>query len=178
MPIVIVEGVDGSGKTTLLRNLRKQTKKYFWIASSSGRPRTYAELNEAIFWIGQSTYLKLPIICDRYPLISEKVYGPVIRGTSLLDTLTPRQRSELTELMSDGIDRIIYCRPPVAQICANLQSTDDQMPGVVDNIEELIRLYDRTMTVLGETIPVLTYNYTNPGQDLDELFFGKVTRCG
>lgn len=174
MSIVIVEGVDGSGKTTLLRNLRQQSKTYFWIAASSRRPKTQDELQEAVFWVAQCAYLKLPVLCDRFPLISEPVYGPVMRGENILEQFRTRIQKDFLEVF-EGVNRIIYCRPSKDTIRQNLVSSAlPQMAGVVEKLGTLIGRYDDIMDSLGDTVPILVYDYVNTRRPLEELFFGKI----
>lgn len=176
MPIVIVEGVDGSGKTTLLRDLRKQSKTYFWIASSSRRPQTLVNFQDAIHWIGQAGYLNLPIVCDRFPIISETVYGPILRGSNLLNKFNRRDQANATAVLN-GVDRIIYCRPPKEQIAHNLKQ-NPQMEGVIKHLPALIKRYDDVMDSLrDDNIKVFHYDYTrfvDKPADLEQLFFGRI----
>lgn len=173
MPILIVEGVDGSGKTTLIRNLRKQSNTYFWVASSSRRPQTLPDLQDAMHWIGQAAFLRLPVICDRFPIISETVYGPILRGTNLLDQLGRRDQSNATNLLSE-VDRVIYCRPSKETIQANL-AQNPQMEGVQKNLASLLQRYDDVINSLrDDNIYVRQYDYTRNVVSLDNLFFGRV----
>lgn len=177
MSIIIVEGVDGSGKTTLIRTLREYSSVYFWIASSSRRPQTILQLRDAIHWLGQCSYLKLPIICDRYPVISEEVYGPVMRDGSLLNQLGQRELGDVTEFLSFQVDRIIYCRPPIEVIKENLKK-NKQMDGVIERLPKLLQRYDDLMNSLrDDNIFVQHFDYTNPKHQADSiegLFFGRI----
>jgi hypothetical protein len=177
--IIIVEGPDGAGKTTLLSNLRKDSAVYFWTASSSHRPKTLRELTDAVHWISQATYLKLPVICDRFPILSESVYGILMRGKCLLDELSPRHQQQITESFRDGVDRIIYCRPPLEQIKHNVKGIP-QMEGVVEVIERIVQRYDELMRMLKDEdkLHVTWYDYTKPiirteNHYLHNLFFGE-----
>lgn len=173
MSIVIVEGVDGSGKSTLIRKLREQSKRYFWIASSSSRPKTLPDLQDALHWVGQASYLKLPIVCDRFPLISEVVYGPILRGSNLLDQLNRRDQASAAALLSE-VDRIIYCRPHKDVIKENL-SKNLQMDGVKNRLGDLINRYDDVMDSLrDDNIYVIGYDYTKNVSPLEGLFFGRI----
>lgn len=169
---MIVEGPDGSGKSTLIRNLRATSKNYFWIASSSGRPRTVPEIEQALHWLGQALYLKIPIVCDRFPLISESIYGPILRHSSLLSHIPPADHERYEELLKH-VDRIIYCRPTILTMRNNLKS-EPQLAGVEKNLEHIVGAYDSLMRSLEESSFVFRYDYTKP-QDLtlDGLFFGR-----
>src|SRR5690606_28511148 len=85
------------------------------------------------------------VIYDRFPLISEAVYGTILRGrnhfgdewTALIDLL----------LSLDPI--VIYCRPGIKYIMQNIRETaDNQMEGVVSRAMELINAYDELMSWL------------------------------
>lgn len=174
MSIIIVEGVDGSGKTTLIKNLREQTKTYFWVASSSRRPQTVIQLRDAVHWLGQSSYLKLPVVCDRYPVISEEVYGPILRDGSLLNQLGQRELGDVTEFLSFAVDRIIYCRPPFEAIKENLDK-NKQMDGVLDKLPKLLKRYDDLMDSLrDDNIFVYHYDYTKNVSPIEGIFFGRI----
>jgi hypothetical protein len=177
--LIIVEGPDGAGKTTLLSNLRKDSGVYFWIASSSHRPKTLRDLQDAVHWVGQATFLKLPVICDRFPIISESVYGPLMRGKCLLEELHIKHQREISEVMREEVDRVIYCRPPIEQIKHNIKGIP-QMEGVREVIEAIVHRYDELMRVMKDEdgIKVVWYDYTRHiDRDRDdylyELFFGE-----
>ena len=174
MSIIIVEGVDGSGKTILLRRLREQSSRYFWVALSSGRPKTLEEIHDAVHFIGQCAYLKLPVICDRFPLISEEVYGPTLRGTSLLNDLSHRQQEISANFLLENTERIVYCKPPKETIIKNLtEGGIPQLPGVLENLDELLDRYEGIITTLKDKgVPVYRYDYTRDHTPLDEVFFG------
>lgn len=175
MSLIVVEGIDGSGKTTLLRTLREQSKTYFWIASSSRRPPTVNAINDAVHWLGQCVYLgRFPVVCDRFPLISEAIYGPVLRESSLLDNIDKRQQRSYTEFFQE-IDRIVYCRPPKEVIKKNLQALP-QMDGVIKHFDKLLSRYDAFMNSLrDENIRVYPFDYTRDSPAaLDQLFFGRI----
>lgn len=174
MSIVIVEGPDGSGKTSLIRRLRQDSKNYFWIASSSGRPKSLVQLQDALHWIAQSTYLGTPIVCDRFPLISESVYGPVLRDSCLLDQMGHRDRVAASDLLRQ-IDRIVYCRPPISTIRQNITTGAlPQLQGVVENLDALVACYDELMdTLRDDNIFVYAYDYTKNGSPPDEICFGR-----
>ena len=176
MSIVVVEGVDGSGKTTLIRNLRARSKTYFWVASSSGRPKCLADLHDALHWIGQAAYLRTPVVCDRLPLISEAVYGPVMRGSSLLEQLQHKYQKEYGDILK-GVDRIIYCRPSQLDIARNITiSGIPQLNGVLETLPELLVKYDDLMNTLrDDNVKVYSYDYTRLQRvPLEELFFGQI----
>lgn len=159
MGLVIVEGCDASGKSTLIEQLRLESKKYFWVVRSSGPPRTYPEVADAISWLTRSSHSGPPIVCDRHPLISEPIYGLVLRGKNLL--AGHFSESDIREHLLDSVDRIIYCRPPTEQILLKI-GHQAQLKGVPDNLERLIQVYDQTMEFLEKHFGVVVkhYDYT------------------
>lgn len=174
--LIVVEGPDGSGKTTLIENLRHTSKRYFGIARMQGPPNSLDDLLRALNWLGHSSKSSLPIICDRHPLISERIYGPLLRGTDYVEKGIPGNGRILRAL----VDRVIYCRPPNKVILEGVRK-EKQLEGVVNHTVKLIDLYDREMAELRMfSIPVLSYDWTLPVANevfYEDLFFGEVF-CG
>lgn len=172
--LVVIEGVDGSGKTTLCEKIREAIKPYFAILRHSQRPKTPEDLTNILSWI---TYIPdtMDVVIDRYPLISESIYGPVFR-----------QRDLFTESGIDipyhlnRIDRIVYCRPPMHYIKHNMH-VQAQMSGVHDKIDELVTRYDDKMSELAESgIDVVQFDYTTASPavdkfDYEQLVFGRTS---
>ena len=174
MGIVIVEGCDASGKSSLIEQLRLESNRYFWVLRGSGPPKTYDEIDEAISWITRSAHSGPQIICDRHPLISEPIYGMTLRGRNLLEG--HYSEADIRAHLLDSVDRIIYCRPPLEEICKKV-GHQAQLKGVIDNLERLVKVYDQSMQFLKEEfgMHVLTYDYTQPWAiGLEALFFGRI----
>lgn len=144
--MIIVEGMDGSGKTTLAQQLSFRLGevpiKRFVTSDGPGSldllvVKTRAALTDLH---NQVTENQRPfVIYDRFPLISEAIYGSILRGknrfgddwVSLIDRL----------LALDPI--VIYCRPNIDSILQNIRETaDGQMEGVIPRSLELINAYD------------------------------------
>lgn len=175
MSLIVVEGVDASGKSTLLENARLDIKKrYFVIARHSQRPYV---LSDALHFMRATKYASdlcaLDLICDRHPLISEPIYGPLLRGGHLFEShgeyCEPEARAGY---FADNVERIIYCRPPDHIIEENLGRLP-QLAGIKEKIWELLDAYDKEMAELMKCgIPVIVYDYTIFSGSLADLFFG------
>ena len=148
---IIIEGPDGSGKSTLV-------DQYFPNAIHAGGPPINHE--EAI----ERLYEPTPgHVYDRWTGVSEQIYGPLVRGVSLLSE----------EEYLDGILKtrptIIYCRPPLEVILSNLVNQKEKphkpkkfIKEVKERAEMIVEAYDK---LLGDKfprlgVPVFTYDYS------------------
>lgn len=167
--MIIVEGPDGSGKTTLARQI---SQRLGWpLIESPGRvpadaldrlARYEAELDDA------------PVVSDRSRLVSELVYGLVLRQRRYaLDDL-PRKLGALVR--SRAI--LILCDPGSLWTVEGAQ-TKEQMGGVTENLHSLIIAYRQLFRFIREArdsipwntirAPVLVYNRKTNAHELDDL---------
>ena len=173
MPLIIVEGVDGSGKTTLIQNFRQVASRLCWLLFRSGPPQGTEDLVDTVRYIERSSLFSVPLIVDRHPLISETIYGPIVRGKSLIEDYWTRDRA--LQRVVDTAVRVIHCRPPMEDI-EKLARREKQMPGVLDNLWILYQAYDQTMASLARSgATVVTYDWTRDDfTDLNHLFLGSI----
>ncbi len=152
--LVILEGADGSGKTSLANRIRKDLDEYTLFLKSSGPP-TIAQLADVLVWLA-SIPTRIPIVCDRLSIISEYVYGPIIRG-KCLHGLTVEQ---ITKWLKARPSMVIHCRPSYSALAAGVRE-EVQMDGVVLNHRHIIKGYDELMGLLREEGAVIKpYDYT------------------
>jgi len=164
--MIIVEGMDGTGKTTLVQQLAHrlgvQPEKFVGSLGPSDDyrlvlvDRTISEIHE--LEIASRERRPIKRLYDRFPLISEAVYGPVLRGRNCFGGLYYPLRSRLLALKTV----IIYCRPNREVIWANVQQ-GPQMSGVLEHFGELLDAYDKLFLELTETPGnsyITVYNYT------------------
>lgn len=164
MSIIVVEGVDASGKSTLLENLRSIPKEYFLLVRHSCRPLSAFHLLSFLRFIEHDT--SLLTVVDRHPLISETIYGPLLRNQNLVDKVfTPEQARKRLE---KTVSKIIYCRPPVRRIKETLLNRP-QLVGVAEHIDQLIVHYDGVMDILARSMQVVRYDYTEPTLTFEEM---------
>lgn len=175
--IIIVEGMDGTGKTTLVQQLANrleiQPRKfvgslgpgddYRWVLVN----RTKSEISEL-----ETLYAKgRPVrrLYDRFPLISEAVYGPTLRGRNCFGGLYYSLRNRLLSLKTV----IVYCRPDREVIWDNIQQVP-QMEGVLDHFDTLLDTYDKLFRELTETpmnsyITIYDYTRDEVGELINEI---------
>lgn len=158
--MIIVEGMDGSGKSHLCYELSKRLGCY--VLQHKWRPKETKDLDvyrTKMEWIDH--YLQGQLILDRFSPISESVYGPIVRGTSLVEFL------HLTQLvLGSPIQCIVFCDPPPEIIYENLKSSS-QMDGVREHHSKLVVRYRRIMSLLAENdkLRILHWNYTTDSFD-------------
>ena len=157
--VIIVEGMDGTGKTTLVQQLahRLEVKPRKFVGSLGPSDdyglvlvnRTISEITE--LEITSSGRRPVKRLYDRFPLISEAVYGPILRGHNCFGGLYYPLRRRLLALKTV----IIYCRPNRKVIQANVREAP-QMSGVLEHFGELLDAYDKLFVELTES-PVNSY---------------------
>src|SRR5690606_4664522 len=106
--LVILEGPDGSGKSTLGTYLASQTERP--LLHSPGVTQGELEMKAWVLRMLTSP-LRDNLILDRFPLVSELVYGPVLRNEVLIPKFHP-----LYAAWHRIPTTLIYCRPPTDAI--------------------------------------------------------------
>lgn len=140
--IIIVEGCDFSGKSTLALQLANDLNAFM---IRSRKPKSVADV---MSWASlvQSTF-DIPVVCDRSPLFSDLIYGPIIRGES---AITPRQARAILGLLTHVV--VVYCNPGKETV---LSANNDQMDGVKENLEKIYDTYQEHMA----QCPVYLHEY-------------------
>ena len=136
--IIIVEGPDGSGKTTLVNMLKEEL-------GISVAPRVVSKeataMTDLMSWVDDNLDNgPVPTLFDRHRLISETIYGPILRpesspGFDDLSWLGPRMTRfyKLEPL-------IIYCLPPLETVLANLKGDPNNL-AVIDFTDRIYQSY-------------------------------------
>ena len=156
---IILEGPDGSGKSTILHTIadwERQLTIHPKFATSKGPDhhlfdvRTQADLET----LADAT--KTPGIYDRYPIISELIYGPIIRKR-LPGWFNDSEWISIAERVLQARTIVVWCLPPFDVVRKNV-SDDRDMPGVTDNLNEIYLQYqNRAEQWQG---PKFIYDYT------------------
>lgn len=150
--MVIVEGVDGSGKTTLVNYLAGQ---FNLRAEKSPGP---VELGEYRAWIDTTIRREKAgetWIYDRHAFFSEPVYS-ILRRECNYQVQSPVTVSQMRALINCN-PTVIYCRPFEETILEGLLG-NDQMEGVPEYWEDLLRRYDVLMKEMEQYFNVIYYN--------------------
>lgn len=150
--MIVVEGMDNTGKTTLVNKLAEEFD--LKVVKSPGP--VDQGLENSLKWMQETLENKdLQVIYDRYPLISERIYGPIIRKKDILAPYWDKLVRKF--LLREPL--LIYCRPPIKDIL-NFGERE-QMEGVIERAEELAELYDEYMKWFSKKMGTrfVVYNY-------------------
>lgn len=154
---IIVEGPDGAGKSTLIKALSEMLSLpvHPKFAKSSGPDletldrRTHADLESL------AGYAKSPGVYDRYPLISELIYGPLVRH-SLTGWFNDKEWVDIGHKVLQHRTVVVWCLPRLGVLRRNVSSTRD-MPGVREHIDAINLCYMEMHE--GWKGPKIAYNY-------------------
>lgn len=157
--LIIVEGCDGSGKSTLVQKLRRELP-YNWVCQSQGYPRTAENASRGAQWL-EAAPPEFFIICDRHPLLAERVYGPIIRNENIFLGTAFEDMENVLDFLHGAL--VIYCRPPITVIEQGVR-TQRQMEGVSTHLRSLVSEYDLLMREVAKSDGprVVEYNWEDP----------------
>jgi len=136
--VIVIEGPDGSGKSTLIKRI---SQRFGLNVAPRAANSIKGPVSDLCGWVDDDLLnwgmTKLRIY-DRYPLISEPIYGPMCRGfmPAKMSTSWTRNRTNTFRSMS----LVIWCLPPLEVVKTNV-GNGDHMPGVTENIDALWSLY-------------------------------------
>jgi ABC-type dipeptide/oligopeptide/nickel transport system ATPase component len=162
--MLIIEGPDGSGKSIIAQRLMYLLKRECFHEGGPviTRPDAIGRLDRQFDRFGS--------ILDRVTFVSERVYGPILRGKMALDEAT----LDLYEKrFIDAGWMLVYCRPSDEAIIGYVRGgrmdkviielgkeykTRNHVQGIKDNIEAIIASYDRVVASLRKKgMMVMTY---------------------
>lgn len=162
--MIIVEGPDGAGKTTLIKQLIEAT-------GLPVAPRVVSKDAEAMVDLKRWTEENIkggfqPLIFDRHRLISEPIYGPVLRekpepGFDDVEWF----HAMLAGLYLDVCPIIVYCLPPWPVVWANIMKSEDNrvFHGNPQGFRQIYQAYfNKAMTDQVLYSSSFTYDYTEP----------------
>lgn len=167
--MIIVEGPDGAGKTTLIAKIREA------YPDLDVAPRVVSKETKALTdmqdWVNQNLNEGFQYrLFDRHRLISEFVYGPVLRANMQHPGFDDPSWVYWSLRKFYHLDPvIIYCLPPFNAVQFNVNQGDDNI-AVQDSIKAIYAGYAHRMAldiIAGRT--VLHYDYTVDYVNADPL---------
>lgn len=109
--MIILEGPDGSGKSTLAKLIQVEYPQYSISHSPGPCPKEFYK--ERIFWNMELCKIKT-LIVDRISIISESVYGNVMRESS---NITEQNiRDFLSNFYQNKFNLLVFCNQRFKQI--------------------------------------------------------------
>lgn len=160
--MIIVEGPDGAGKTTLIQKLTDITG--FPVAE-----RVVSKETKALFdlkaWVENNLDTGADeVIYDRYRLVSEFIYGPVLRVEQQPGFVDLDWTLDMLSKLYEREPIIVYCLPPLEVVRANLMGDKDN-EAVFEFIEAIYTAYLQRASLDAIMRPTRTilYDYTDDG---------------
>lgn len=143
--MIIIEGPDGSGKSTLVNKLARELR--LPVADKVVASDTTA-MTDLVKWTEDNVARGFqPTIFDRHRLISEPIYGPILK---------PRQDPSFCDLswLSQQLwlfygckPVIIYCLPDIRTVRANVAREDTDNSVVAGRIAAIYAAYVNRATL-------------------------------
>ena len=158
--LIILEGFDNSGKSTLGQQLQSLLD---WNLIHSTGFHDLGKMEDFLWGVLEKSQ-RGNLIVDRISLISEDIYGPIMRGKSMYSFhrwLTWWERFERLNPL------IIFCDPPLSQVQATFGERAQETVGgqLAPKATAIIHAYRRFFaTKLPHMFPSLaihTYDYTD-----------------
>jgi len=164
--MIILEGPDGAGKTTLMNDLLEAfpIDQHERASTSEGGP-----VDNIFEWAQADveTWTVQPLsFYDRHPVISEPIYGTILRGG--YDPKFDSREGQLLRHKLNWRALTIVCLPPVGVVIKNLQS-EKQMKGVDDHIFDIYLAYQQRLITHGEGLPHTVFHYDYTENELSEF---------
>lgn len=154
--MIILEGPDNAGKTTLGEHLSQHLGLEFQHSGGPIRSREDFEERMAKLHSGPA------VVMDRFPAISEHVYGQIFKRPAVFDF-----NEQMQLALSKGW-AFIYCRPPLAHLIdqsthrpsahtAPGVSPEEYAKQIFQRQQSIIELYDRVM----DGVPHFKFDFKN-----------------
>lgn len=166
--MIILEGPDGGGKTTLAERI---TKRFGLKLGPRASSSIDGPVNDLCAWVDDDllSWGTTPLqVYDRYPLISEPIYGPICRGSIPDRMSSPWMRRRLNTFRN--LSLVIWCIPPANVTIRNIDdSADNQMDGVVSYAPAIWASYSAAAHSWTGTGMTYDYSTNNPEPQLTQL---------
>lgn len=140
--MIIVEGLDNSGKTTLINKLLEWFPELKLQPKSVGADGTGKDLmGYMVQFLAQPPADTKNLLFDRFPLFSEAVYGPILRGGMAIMSDLYQQA---TQQLRYHEPLIIHCQIPLHKVEETFTARQ-QMKGVKEHLLEINKAYQELM---------------------------------
>lgn len=158
--MIVIEGPDGSGKTSLKNDLLTRIPQLNPVRRHCDSDGPTTELRH---WVDRDLgqIPQTADLYDRHPLISEPIYGPVIRGSVNKGFDDPGWYLTAWGSFLAQKPIIIFCQPPLSHVITNCHNSY-QMRGVNGVIPAIYYGYhylNLQMKVQGYK-RIITWDYT------------------
>lgn len=142
--MLVVEGPDGSGKSTFIQEVTRQLRESFIAYELPPRhcTSTGGPVPDLATWIEDdrkrwSWHRPSVAVWDRHPLISEPIYGPLIRGSIQLGFDNAQVYAGWWRDFIQSGAVFVFCLPPLEKVLENLERTE-HMAGITTTVTEAI----------------------------------------
>lgn len=156
--MIVVEGPDGSGKSTVVRRLNRDLQ--LPVADRVVSAQTQAMVDLAQWTEANVEEGFQDVIFDRHRLISEPIYGPVLRKLQDPHFLDPEWLSKMMERFYQASPILIYCLPPLSVVRSNVSNPDTDNSRVASNIDAIYSGYASRIALDSLRGVIWLYNYT------------------
>lgn len=153
---IVIEGPDGAGKTTMVNELMDKlgVDMHARACTSVGGPIDADGLG---LWVMREFDREKPFgVYDRHPVISEPIYGSVIRGELRGEFRSDNWLREMRGKLATS-SYVVFCLPPWSDVRANIDA-GVHMPGVVEHAYTIYQLY--LFTAKTWPGPSIVHDYT------------------
>jgi hypothetical protein len=167
--VIILEGPDGGGKTTLIDKIRVEFDLPVSPRVVSKDTEPLAKL-DMMAWVEKNVTAGFQnVIFDRHRLISEPIYGAVLRSVFQPGFDNPQWLSMMCYMLYHRVTPIIiYCLPPFEVVKGNVYSDEDNRR-VRDVIRKIYALYTAKAAYDAALWGTFIYDYTQPN-NITEIF--------
>lgn len=137
--MIVLEGPDGGGKSTLITRLAERLD--FQVEPRACNSEHGINMTTLKDWVDAdlSRSVRSHGVYDRYPLISEPIYGPLTRGR-MADGFEDVKWMGLALLSMYELEPLmIYCLPPLDAVRRNVQATHGMTTEHMSQVNHQIR---------------------------------------
>ena len=174
--MIIIEGCDSSGKSTLVRFIKEN-----YQVQTVHSPGPWDSLDSLMKWCKEASNLDARfrgrLVCDRHPFFSESVYGPALRGSSMLDA---ESYYSIKYDLAHHFPAVIICCPP-EEVMMETYGQKAQLPKI-EQLSEISKAYQAYADTLDFWPGFFTdYNYTSERSKAAilpfiELYFARIAK--